>query len=73
MYGKIVAIEKGWGEKSTYFSTDKEVNAIHFVDEIKEELKDAGNGLLKVYRGYLKGKLFFEIGASIDITLIYER
>lgn len=73
MEDKIFSIEKGWGEDSTFYTTNPKVGGYHKVDEIKEEFKQTsmdGNGIT-VYRGFKDGKLVFEMGASIDITLNY--
>lgn len=82
---KIKTIEKGWGEGSTYFSTDKNcVGHPTFVHEIKQEEKVIkGNYLydgkidlvsIVVYRGYEEPghKLVFEIEAGSSITLTFK-
>ncbi len=69
----IRSIEKGWGEGSTFFTTDKNVSETFRVDEIKEGFKQTsidGDGF-PIYSGYKDGKLLFEIGASIHTTVIY--
>ena len=72
MEQKIKSVEKGWGEASTFFSTAQTVSETYRVDEIKEEQKQVGNNILiNVYRGYKDGKLFFEMGASIDVTVAF--
>lgn len=68
---KIKSIEKGWGEGSTFFSTDIQVSKRYFVEEIKEDIKNVGPGLITVYRGYIEERLVFEMGASVDITVVY--
>ena len=74
---KIKSVEKGWGESSTFFSTKLKESSSCKVDEIKEEVKIVGAGEYcslshTVYRGYKNGKMVFEMGASIDITVTYE-
>ena len=72
MEQKIKSVEKGWGEDSTFFSTDQTVSEAYRVDVIKEEQKQIGNNILiTVYRGYKNGNLFFEMGASIDVTVAF--
>ena len=72
MEQKIKSVEKGWGEGSTFFSTVQTVSETYRVDEIKEESKQVSNDIIiNVYRGYKDGKLFFEMGASIDVTVAY--
>lgn len=76
---KIKSVEKGWGEDSTFFSTSEKLQESSSckVDEIKEEVKIVGAGEYcylshTVYYGYKNGKLVFEMGASIDVTVTYE-
>ena len=77
MKNKIKSIEKGWGEGSIYFTTDKENKGLYTcVDEIIEETKTIGQGYYNdltrlVYRGYKDKKLIFEIESSSGITLRY--
>ena len=74
MENKIYSVEKGWGESSTFYTTNPKARGYQKVDEIKEEFKQTymdGNGIT-IYRGYKDGKLVFEIGASIDVTVKYE-
>ena len=72
MEQKIKSVEKGWGESSTFFSTVQTVSETYRVDEIKEESKQISNDIvINVYRGYKDGKLFFEMGASIDVTVAF--
>ena len=69
---KIESVEKGWGEGSTFFSTCEKVSKTYKVDEIKEEIKQVSHYyMFNVYRGYIEGKLIFEMGASIDVTIRY--
>jgi hypothetical protein len=72
MEGKIKSVEKGFGEDSIFFSTSNLVSETYRVDEIKQEGKQVSNdSMISVYRGYKNGKIFFEMGASIDITLTF--
>ena len=78
MENKIKAIEKGWDEGSTYFTTEKGKSLPQCtVDEIKEEYKEIHIDShlpiksILVYRGYVNGKLVFEIAANEDLTIIY--
>jgi len=72
MEQKIKSVEKGWGEGSTFFSVDSKVAIYHRVDEIKEESKQVSpDHIFNVYRGYKDGKLVFEMGASIDVTVSF--
>lgn len=71
---KIVSIEKGWGEGSTYFKVAKEITHPHLVHEIKSELKSIGeNTAILVYRGYIDNSLVFEIEANSQLTIIFEK
>ena len=68
----IKSVEKGWGEGSTFFSVDSKVAEFCRVDEIKEEGKQVSSDLMiNVFRGYKGGKLIFEMGASIDVTVAF--
>ena len=76
---KIKSVEKGWGEGSTFFSTSEKLQESSSckVDEIKEEVRHIGIGEYcslshTVYRGYKNGRMVFEMGASIDVTVTYE-
>ena len=72
MEQKIKSVEKGWGEGSTFYSVDSKVSKFHKVDEIREESKQVSpDHIFNVYRGYIDGKLVFEMGASIDITVSF--
>ena len=73
MEGKIKTLEKGWGEGSIFFSASEQCkNPYLKVDEIKQEGKQVSNdSMISVYRGYKNGKIFFEMGASIDVTLTF--
>lgn len=73
MQNKIKHVEKGWGEASTFFTTNEKAAETVRVDEIKEESKQVSNDIiLNVYRGYKDGKLVFEMGASIDVTVVFQ-
>ena len=73
MENKIKSVEKGCGENSISFSISKRYSEQYRVDEIKEEQKQVSpNDIFNVYRGYKNGKLIFEMGATIDVTVIYE-
>ncbi len=74
MEQKIIAIEKGWGQGCTYFTTSqKTTNLDIYVDEIKQEAKQVGDSdFISVYRGYKDGEITFEMGASIDVTVFYK-
>ena len=73
MENKIKSVEKGYGENSIIFSISKRYSEQYRVDEIKEEQEQVSqNGIFNVYRGYKNGKLVFEMGATIDVTVIYE-
>lgn len=70
---KIKLVEKGWGEGATFFSINPNCSEYHRVDEIKEEIKQISDDFsISVYRGYKDGKLMFEMGASIDVTVTYQ-
>ena len=72
MENKIKSVEKVCGYYSTYFTTNKN-DTLNGVDEIKEEHKQVSpDDIFNVYRGYKNGKLVFEMGATIDVTVIYE-
>jgi hypothetical protein len=68
----IKSVEKGWGEGSCFFSIVNTVSESYLVDEIKQEGKQIGcDEFIQVYRGYKNGKMFFEMGASIDVTVAF--
>lgn len=68
---KIKSVEKGYGNNSILFSTDPLLTSGQKVDEIIEEIKEgAFNFRFNVYRGYIKNNLVFEMGASIDVTVV---
>ena len=72
MEKKIKSVEKGWGESSVFFSTNERTSPSHRVDEIKEEYKQISSDTgINIYRGYINGNLVFEMGASIDVTVVY--
>ena len=73
---KIKSIEKGWGQTSTYYQVNDNTSYPNRVSEIKEEVKLLGKGehcelSIIVYRGYIEGKIVFEIAANSDITLTF--
>lgn len=73
MVQKIKSVEKGWGEASTFFSINPNCSENTRVDEIKEEGKQVSSDLMiNVFRGYKDGKLIFEMGASIDVTVSFQ-
>ena len=71
--GKILSIEKGWGQSSIFFTTNPKCVDEVRVDEIKEEQKQINSDELyiSVYRGYKNGRIVFEMAAGIDITVVY--
>ena len=72
MKNKIKSVEKGYGENSIFFSISPNCSEQYRVDEIKEEQKQVSpDDIFNVYRGYKNGKLVFEMGATIDVTVIY--
>ena len=73
---KIKSIEKGWGESSIYYQVSDNTSFPNRVEEITEEVKFLGKGeycelSILVYRGYISGKIVFEIAANSDITLSF--
>lgn len=67
---KIKLIWLGLYPNGAVVSTDKLNSQGWVVDEIKEELKQiSSNKQVTVYRGYVKGKLDFEIIASGDLLI----
>ena len=67
MKQKIKSIEKGWGADSQLFTVGQTV------DEIKEDSKPlTTDKRMKVYRGYLSGKIVFEMESNSGLTIIYE-
>lgn len=69
---KIKSVEKGWGERSIFFTTNEKAVDTVRVDEIKEEQKQVSpNEIFNVYRGYISGNLIFEMGAARDVTVSY--
>ena len=72
MSEKIKSVEKGWGTDSIFFTTRQTASISVRVDEIKEESKQVSNDtIFNIYRGYRDGKVFFEMGASIDVTVTF--
>ena len=75
---QIQSVEKGINEGRIVFSAHKDAPDYCKVDEIREEEKYIGQGYysnltIVVYRGYKDGKFIFEMGASIDVTVIYKQ
>ena len=69
---KIKSIQKGYGEGDIFYSTDSKVATQYKVEDIIEEAKQiSDNQTINVYRGYIAGKLVFEMGASIDVTVVF--
>jgi len=69
---KIKSVQKGYGEGDIFYSTDLKVPTSYRVEEIREEAKQVGNdNTINVYRGYIGEKLVFEMGASIDVTVVF--
>lgn len=72
MKNKIKSIQKGYGEGDIFYSTDSKVSKIYLVEDIKEESKQVSdNHIINIYRGYIGDKLVFEMGASIDVTVVF--
>jgi len=72
MEEKIKAIQKSCNEVDIFFSTDEKVVKQYRVDEIKLELRQVSSDLqISVYRGYRDGKVYFEIGANIDVCVYF--
>jgi len=69
---KIKSVQKGYGEGDIFYSTDPKVSTQYQVEDIREEAKQVGNDIIiNVYRGYIGEKLVFEMGASIDVTVVF--
>lgn len=72
MEKKIKSVEKGWGEDSIFFSTTEFVLPEYKADEIKEETKEiSSDKKISVLRGYKKGNLYFEMGITSDVVILY--
>jgi hypothetical protein len=72
MSNKIKSIQKGYGEGDIFYSTDSKVAVQYQVEDIREEAKQvADNHTINIYRGYIGDKLVFEMGASIDVTVVF--
>ena len=66
----IKSIEVGWGENSTYFTTegvDPKVNKI-----IQEYAQLTNKETIIVYRGYKENKLIFEIFGNCQIIIYHK-
>ena len=72
MENKIKSIQKGYGEGVIFYSTDSKVATKYQVEDIREEAKQVSdNYTINVYHGYIGDKLVFEMGASIDVTVVF--
>lgn len=72
MKNEIEWIEKGWGEGSTFFSTNPMAAVSIRVDEIKESVKSIGETKILTYVGFKNGKIVFEIEANSSLTIKYK-
>ncbi len=77
MEAKIKSIEKGWGEDSTFFTTNPKASKPHKVDRIVCVERTVGKGYyndltLDSYIGYIGDKIIFEIEANSQLTIIHE-
>ena len=75
---KILNIEKGWGEGSTFFSTNDKVAKAYQVDKITQEERVIGKGYyndltIKVYCVYRLGVKICEIEANSSLTIEYSK
>lgn len=69
----IETIHIGVGQGAGYFSTLQNTSHQLKADEIKEETKQISENVrITVYRGYVNGKLKFEVEANNGITLIFK-
>lgn len=69
----IKSVQKGYGEGDIFYTTDTRVAKQYVVDAIRAGDKQVSNDMIiNVYRGYKDGKLVFEMGASIDVTVTYQ-
>jgi hypothetical protein len=72
MEQRIKSVEKGYGQESIFFMVSKNTTDSWKVDEIKEEGKQISSDcMINIFRGYKDGKLVFEMGCSIDVTVTY--
>ena len=80
MTQKITSIEKGWGEDSTYYSTNTKLphDSDRRVDNIQQEQRshfigesDSGCVDIIVYRGYRTTGCVFEMESGSGITLTF--
>lgn len=71
----IESIQVGWGEESTYFSTELNVLPRYAVTRIVEDweviIKESKTQ--KVYKGYRNDDLVFKIEAGSGITVTYKK
>ena len=69
---KIKSVQKGYGQGDIFYSTEPKVSTPYRVDEIRQEAKQVADcNTINVYRGYIGEKLVFEMGASIDVTVVF--
>lgn len=69
----IKSVQKGYGEDSIFFTTNEKANSTVKVDKIEFDSKQVGNDIIiNVYKGYVMDHLVFEMGANIDVTVVYE-
>jgi hypothetical protein len=72
---KIRTIERGFGEDSIWFSTDKKCESVfHKVDEIKPFEKTIGKGMYNditttVYQCFKDGHIIAELESNCGITI----
>lgn len=71
---KIKSVQKGVGEGSIFFTTDKNMGyPSEQVSEITEETRQVSyKRRINVLRGLKAGRLVFEMGVSNDVVIIYE-
>ena len=74
---EIKSIEKGWGDGSTYFTTDGDGSYSTYIDKIIAEERIVGKGyyndlIITVYCSYLEEKRVFEIESNSSLTIIYK-
>ena len=69
----IKSVEKGYGEDSIFYSTNPLVAQQYRVDRIEFDSKQVGNDIIiKGYKGDVMDNVVFEMGANIDVTVVYE-
>ena len=73
MAAKIKSVEKGFGEGSVFFSTNPNVSAEYFVDEIcVSEIHYDSEIYMRRFSGYVNGELRFEMNECRNTTVIYQ-